>query len=79
MLPSVVSINVTAQSESDTGSGVVLRSDGYILTNNHVVAAASNGGNVSVTFNDGTTCLARRSSEPTPLDDLAVIKVNKTA
>ena len=55
MLPSVVSINVTGADESDTGSGVILQSDGYILTNNHVVAAAANGGSVSVTFNDGST------------------------
>src|SRR4051812_11709653 len=35
LLPSVVSINVRGTGGSDTGSGVVLRSDGYVLTNNH--------------------------------------------
>ena len=77
VLPSVVSINVTSQSESDTGSGIVLRSDGYILTNNHVVAAASSGGSVSVTFNDGTNASAKIIGTD-PLDDLAVIKVEKS-
>jgi putative serine protease PepD len=78
LLPSVVSINVTSQSESDTGSGIVLRSDGYILTNNHVVTAASNGaGTVSVTFNDGTSSSAKIIGTDT-LDDLAVIKVAKS-
>jgi putative serine protease PepD len=77
VLPSVVSINVTSSSESDTGSGVVLRSDGYVLTNNHVVAAASNGGNVSVTFNDGSTASAKIVGTD-PLDDLAVLKVAKS-
>jgi putative serine protease PepD len=77
VLPSVVSINVTGSSESDTGSGVILRSDGYILTNNHVVAAAANGGSISVSFNDGST-VAAHTVGTDPLDDLAVLKVTKT-
>ncbi|HVW80784.1 MAG TPA: trypsin-like peptidase domain-containing protein [Mycobacteriales bacterium] len=77
VLPSVVNINVTSQSESDTGSGVVLRSDGYILTNNHVVAAASQGGQISVSFNDGSSVSAKIVGTD-PLDDLAVIKVSKS-
>src|SRR5690242_19523914 len=36
VLPSVVSIEVRDTSGGDTGSGFVIRSDGYILTNNHV-------------------------------------------
>jgi putative serine protease PepD len=80
VLPSVVSINVTGSSssgESDTGSGIILQSDGYILTNNHVVAAAVGGGSVSVTFNDGSNTSAKIIGTD-PLDDLAVIKVTKS-
>jgi putative serine protease PepD len=77
VLPSVVSVNVTGANESDTGSGVVLQSDGYILTNNHVVTAATSGGSVSVAFNDGTSASARIIGTDS-LDDLAVIKVAKT-
>jgi putative serine protease PepD len=78
VLPSVVSIHVTASNQSDTGSGVILRPDGYILTNNHVVAPASNGGGtVNVTFNDGTSTTAKIVGTD-PLDDLAVLKVAKT-
>ena len=80
VLPSVVSINVTGSSESDTGSGVILKSNGYILTNNHVVAAAvssGSSGSVSVTFNDGSTAKATVVGTDS-LDDLAVIKVAKT-
>ena len=78
VLPSVVNINVTASTGSDTGSGVILRPDGYILTNNHVIAAAAGGqGSVSVTFNDGGTAPARIVGADQE-DDLAVIKVNKT-
>ena len=77
VLPSVVSINVTGSGQQDTGSGVILRSDGYVLTNNHVVSAATGGGSVSVVFNDGSTASARIVGTDQE-DDLAVIKVNKT-
>jgi len=77
VLPSVVSINVTTSNAADTGSGVVLRSDGYVLTNNHVVSAATGGGNIVVNFNTGSSAPARIVGTDS-LDDLAVIKVNKT-
>jgi len=77
VLPSVVSINVTGSGQQDTGSGVILRSDGYILTNNHVVSAAGGGGRVAVVFNDGSTASARIIGTDQE-DDLAVIKVNKS-
>lgn len=78
VLPSVVSVNVTAADGSgDTGSGVILQSNGYILTNNHVVAAAANGDSVFVTFNDGSSASAKVIGADS-LDDLAVIKVSKT-
>src|SRR4051794_553795 len=77
VLPSVVSINVRGGNTSDTGSGVILRSDGYVLTNNHVVAAAVGGGTVSVVFNDGSTASAHIVGTDAE-DDLAVIKVART-
>ena len=56
VLPSVVSIEVTTAQGGGEGTGIVLSSDGLILTNNHVVAeAASGGGTISVTLNDGST------------------------
>ena len=77
VLPSVVNINVTDSTGGDTGSGIILRSDGYILTNNHVIASALDGqGNVSVTFNDGSTATARIVGADQQ-DDLAVIKVSR--
>ena len=72
--PSVVSISVKAGSSGDTGSGVILRSDGTIVTNNHVIAAAANGaGTISVKFSDGTTAAASILGRD-PATDLAVIK-----
>jgi putative serine protease PepD len=54
---------------------MVLDKDGHILTNNHVVAGAGSGGNITVTFHNGTTATAKiiGTSE---LNDLAVIKVD---
>jgi putative serine protease PepD len=74
VLPSVVKVNVSGQDESGSGSGIILSKDGEILTNNHVVAVAGNGGSVSVSFNDGTTKKASIVGTD-PVTDLAVIKV----
>ncbi len=81
--PSVVTIEVTGtqssafgqQSVSDTGSGVIIRTSGYILTNNHVVAAAVGGGSVNVTLSTGTTVPARIVGTDSTTD-LAVIKID---
>lgn len=58
VLPSVVQINFTAGGESGSGTGVILSEDGQILTNNHVIEAAVNGGTITVAFNDGTNTQA---------------------
>ncbi len=44
VLPSVVKLQVTMGQSAEEGSGIVLSSDGLILTNSHVVAAASGVG-----------------------------------
>jgi len=75
VIPSVVTISVQAPGGGGTGSGEVIRSDGYILTNNHVIAAAANGGSIQVLFSDGTTAPATITGRD-PQTDLAVIKVN---
>lgn len=74
-LRSVVTIVVRSQSSSSTGSGEVIRSDGYILTNNHVIATAASGGAISILFDDGTSVPARLIGRD-PLTDLAVVKVD---
>ncbi|MEO6998731.1 MAG: trypsin-like peptidase domain-containing protein [Terracoccus sp.] len=74
--PSVVSINVTTQQGGDAGSGVVFDGSGHILTNNHVVAAASGNGQaaLTVTLADGRTYAATIVGTD-PATDLAIIKL----
>ncbi|RAO58123.1 trypsin-like peptidase domain-containing protein [Micromonospora saelicesensis] len=67
---SVVSITTN----SGEGSGVVLSADGYVLTNNHVVASAA-GDAVRVVFADGKTADAKIIGTD-PKTDLAVVKAN---
>ncbi len=74
VLPSVVKINVTSSTGSGSGSGIVLSADGEILTNNHVVdLAADGGGAISVNFNNGKTVKATVVGTD-PVTDIAVIK-----
>lgn len=76
VLRSVVSISVDTASGGGTGSGVVLRSDGYVLTNNHVIADAS-AGTITVSFNGaGQVDLPAKVVGRDPETDLAVIKVS---
>jgi putative serine protease PepD len=75
VLPSVVTIAASGAAGAGTGSGEVIRSDGYILTNNHVISPAASGGKVEVIFASGTTVPATIVGRDI-LTDLAVLKVN---
>ncbi|WP_017546853.1 S1C family serine protease [Nocardiopsis prasina] len=68
VLPSVVSI----QTSAGGGSGVVISSDGQILTNAHVVEAAGEGP-LLVRFNDGTSAEAELLGAD-PVSDIAVLQ-----
>ncbi len=76
VLPSVVTISARGSGGAGTGSGEVIRGDGYILTNNHVISIAANGGSVEVLFSDGVSAPATITGRD-PLTDLAVIKVDE--
>lgn len=55
-LPSVVTIDAQGSGqggEGGTGTGFVYDKEGHILTNNHVVASAADGGKLSATFSNG--------------------------
>ena len=57
--------------EGGLGSGVIVRADGYILTNHHVVDGADH---VSVELTDGRTFKAKVIGSDAP-SDLAVVKI----
>jgi putative serine protease PepD len=74
-LPSVVTIQATGSTESGTGSGFVFDTQGHILTNNHVVAPALNGGKLTVKLADGSSYSASIVGRASGYD-VAVIKLD---
>lgn len=77
VLPSVVSISTQTASGSATGSGFVIESSGYILTNNHVVEGVTGSNAISVTLNDGRSIDATIVGTDAAYD-LAVLKISAT-
>lgn len=79
--PSVVSIvtNTTKQTiygasqAQAAGTGIIISSDGYILTNRHVIADASK---VEVVLEDGTTYENVKVVGADPLNDVAYLKIS---
>ncbi|MFD8394716.1 S1C family serine protease [Streptomyces sp. NPDC059680] len=69
--PSVVEINASLGTGSSTGSGVVITSDGEIVTNNHVVAGAQS---IKVRTSDGKSYTADVVGTDSS-KDLALIKL----
>lgn len=81
--PSVVSITTEGASEnifgvpessSGAGTGIIIRDDGLIITNKHVVPEGSS--NVTVTLNDGKKFENAQVIARDPQLDLAFVKVN---
>jgi putative serine protease PepD len=71
--PSVVTVIVRGAGQEAEGSGIVLRADGVILTNNHVVAAAGAAAGITVQLSNGQTATATVVGTD-PATDLAVIE-----
>ena len=72
----MVTIAASGPGGAGTGSGEVIRSGGYILTNNHVISAgAGSGGSVEVLFADGQSAPATITGRD-PQTDLAVLHVD---
>lgn len=76
--PSVVSVKVTTTTGGGNGSGSIYKTNGttsYIVTNNHVVADAATGGNITIELVDGSqykgTIVGRDANY-----DLAVVKIS---
>ena len=75
--PSVVSIDVKGSGEEDQGTGMIITSNGLVVTNNHVIAAAVNGGTITVTETGTTKSLKATLVGTNPIDDVALIRINK--
>lgn len=74
VLPSVVSIETMSKDGGGSGSGFVIDSNGYLLTNNHVVADAIT---IKVILNDGREYAAKILGRDESYD-LAVLKIKTT-
>jgi putative serine protease PepD len=74
VLPSVVSIETMSSDGGSTGSGFVIDPNGYLLTNNHVVAGALT---IKVMLNDGREFAAKILGRDESYD-LAVLKISAT-
>ncbi|ASO18545.1 Serine protease Do-like HtrA [Actinoalloteichus hoggarensis] len=72
--PAVVSVQDTA---GNTGSGVVIDEDGYIVTNDHVIVESANDpeSSLTVVFDEGSRATAEIVGRD-PRTDLAVLRVN---
>jgi putative serine protease PepD len=71
--PSVVTIATSVRGGTAEGSGVVVRADGLVVTNNHVIAEST--GPIRVTFSDGRVAQASVTSTD-DTHDLALLKVS---
>ena len=79
VLPSVVSISVTATGGSGTGSGAIIQSDAtksYVITNNHVISNAVSSGTVKVELQNGEKITATIRGRDIAYD-LAVLQIPK--
>ena len=74
VLPSVVSIETMSKDGGGSGSGFVIDPNGYLLTNNHVVADALT---IKVILNDGREFAAKILGRDESYD-LAVLKIKVT-
>ena len=71
--PSIVQVQVTTDSGKASGSGVMFRNDGHILTNEHVIDGAKS---INIVMADGHEATAKvvGGDEDT---DIAVVKIDK--
>jgi putative serine protease PepD len=78
-LPSIVSIDVKGNGEEDQGTGMIISKRGLVVTNNHVIAAAVNGGSITVTRSGTTKSLPATLVGTNPVDDVALIRIDNAS
>jgi S1-C subfamily serine protease len=75
--PMIVSIDVKGNGSEDQGTGMIITSNGLVVTNNHVIAAAvGSGGTITVTRTGSTKSLPATLVGTNPIDDVALIRID---
>jgi S1-C subfamily serine protease len=75
--PMIVSIDVKGNNSEDQGTGMIITSNGLVVTNNHVIAAAvGDGGTITVTRTGSTKSMPATLIGTNPIDDVALIRIN---
>lgn len=72
--PATVSIDAYGDSSAGTGSGVIIDSEGHIVTNHHVISDVVSSGDITVTLSDGRLYSAEIVGTDSTTD-LAVLKL----
>jgi putative serine protease PepD len=78
VLPAIVTVSAVGSAGGGTGTGEIIRDNGYIVTNNHVISGAVDGGKLSVLTSGGVEMAAELVGRD-PRSDLAVLKVSASS
>lgn len=78
VLPAIVTVSAIGSEGGGTGTGEIISKDGYIVTNNHVISGAVDGGTISVLTSGGVQASAELVGRD-PRSDLAVLKVAESS
>ncbi len=76
-MPSLVTVTIRSGDKGGNGSGFVISSDGYVVTNEHVAMGAGRNATLNVVFSDGSSARASVVGS-SPESDIAVLKVSRT-
>jgi putative serine protease PepD len=77
LLPAVVSIDVKTPEEEDEGTGMIISSNGMVVTNYHVIAlAAEDGGDLTVTEAGSTSAQKATLVGTDQIDDVALLRIS---
>ena len=82
VIPAVVSIDVKSNGSEDQGTGMIITSDGEVITNNHVIELYSQGGNtgsITVTEYGQTKALPTTLVGYDQSKDVALLKINNAS
>jgi putative serine protease PepD len=82
VIPAVVSIDVKSDGNEDEGTGMIISSDGEIITNNHVIELYSEGGNtgsITVTEYGQTKALPTTLLGYDQSKDVALLKIDNAS